>query len=140
MLRSFRSILDALTAAVAGIAAISVAVAGLGIMNVMLISVSERVAEVGLLKALGAPPQLIARLFLVEALFLSGFGALIGLGVGNGVLLLGARLWSGVPLAPSLTWTLAAFALALVAGGAFGFLPASRAARLKAVDALRGKR
>ena len=140
MLKSFRAILDALTAAVAGIAAISVAVAGIGIMNVMLISVSERVAEVGLLKALGAPPQLIARLFLVEALFLSGLGALIGLLIGNGALLLGARLWPGVPLGPSLAWTLAALALALVAGGAFGFLPARRASRLAAADALRGKR
>lgn len=140
MLRSFRSILDALTAAVAGIAAISVAVAGIGIMNVMLISVSERVAEVGLLKALGAPPQLIGRLFLFEALLLSGLGAGVGLAIGNGALVLGAHLWPGMPLGPSPTWTLAAFALALVAGGAFGFLPASRAARLKAVDALRGKR
>ena len=140
MLKSFRSILDALTAAVAGIAAISVAVAGIGIMNVMLISVSERVAEVGLLKALGAPPQLIARLFLVEALLLSGLGALIGLVLGNGVLLLGARLWPAVPLGPSLPWTAAALGLALAAGGGFGFLPARRASRLAAAEALRGKR
>ena len=140
MLKSFRSILDALTAAVAGIAAISLAVAGIGIMNVMLISVSERVTEVGLLKALGAPPQLIARLFLVEALLLSGLGGLVGLATGNAVLLLGAHLWPGVPLAPSLPWTTAALALALVAGGAFGFLPARRASRLAAADALRGKR
>jgi putative ABC transport system permease protein len=140
MLKSFRSILDALTAAVAGIAAISVGVAGIGIMNVMLISVSERIAEVGLLKALGAPRGLIARLFLLEALLLSGIGGVIGLVLGNGVLLLGARLWPSLPLGPSLPWTLAALALALTAGGAFGFLPARRAAGLTVVDALRGKR
>ena len=140
MLKSFRSILDALTAAVAGIAAISLAVAGIGIMNVMLISVSERVAEIGLLKALGAPPRLITRLFLLEALLLSGLGAGIGLVLGDGTLLLGARLWPGLPLGASLQWTTTALALALAVGGGFGFLPARGAARLSAVDALRGKR
>jgi putative ABC transport system permease protein len=140
MLRSFRSILGALTATVAGIAAISLAVAGIGIMNVMLIAVSERVAEVGLLKALGATPQLIARLFLVESLILSAIGAVLGLAIGNGALLIGARLWPGMPLGPSLAWTLGALALALGAGGAFGLMPARRASRLAAADALRGKR
>ena len=140
MLRSFQAILDALIATVAGIAAISVAVAGIGIMNVMLIAVSERVAEVGLLKALGAPPRLIARLFLVEALLLSAIGAAVGLAIGNAALLLGARLWPALPLGPSLGWTIGALSLALVAGGVFGFMPARRASRLAAAEALRGKR
>ncbi|HET7224557.1 MAG TPA: ABC transporter permease [Candidatus Eisenbacteria bacterium] len=140
LLRSFRAILDALTAGLAAIAAISVAVAGIGIMNVMLVSVSERIAEVGLLKAIGAEPRQIASLFLTEALLLSGLGGLAGVAVGAAALLVGARIWPNVPLAPSGRWMLASLALALVAGGAFGLAPARRAARLPAAEALRGKR
>jgi putative ABC transport system permease protein len=78
MLATFGAVIDALTAALAGIAAISLAVAGIGIMNVMLVSVSERSSEVGLLKALGARRRQIMGLFLAEALMLSGSGAVIG--------------------------------------------------------------
>jgi putative ABC transport system permease protein len=140
MLRSFRSILDALTAAVAGIAAISVAVAGIGIMNIMLIAVSERVAEVGLLKALGANRGEITRLFLLEAMFLSGWGGALGITLGIGAILAVAHARPDFPLEPSGPWTLAIFVVALTVGGVFGLLPARRAAGLAAAEALRGKR
>lgn len=140
MLKSFRAILDALTAAVAGIAAISVAVAGIGIMNVMLIAVSERVTEVGLLKALGARRRQVAVLFLVEALLLTAVGAATGVGFGVVALALGARVWPDLPLAASPLWIVFVTALAFVLGGGFGLMPARRASALPAAEALRGRR
>ena len=139
MLRSFRAIIDALTAAVAAIAAIAVGVAGIGIMNVMLIGVSERVPEVGLLKALGARSGQVARLFLVESLLLTGIGVVLGFAAGVGLLLLGARIWPGVPLAVSPGWLGAVLALALVVGGTFGLVPARQASSWPAAEALRGR-
>ena len=93
MLATFRSIIDALTVALAGIAAISLAVAGIGIMNVMLVSVSERTSEVGLLKALGAKRRQILCVFLVEAVLLSGSGATLGSILGVIGIFIGAGIW-----------------------------------------------
>ncbi len=140
MITSFRSILDALTIGLAGIAAISLAVAGIGIMNVMLVAVSERVAEVGLLKALGARPSQITRLFLSEALLLSAAGAILGMLAGLGLVALARRLFPVLPLSPSPAWMAAILVLALVTGGVFGLGPARRAARLPAAEALQGRR
>ena len=84
VLSTFDDILGALTLAVGGIAAISLAVAGILIMNVMLVAVSERTAEIGLLKALGATPRQILLLILAEASLLSLLGALLGLALGQG--------------------------------------------------------
>lgn len=140
MLSTFRTVIDALTAALAGIAAISLAVAGIGIMNVMLVSVSERTSEIGLLKALGARRRQILRVFLVEALLLSGAGAAIGIAFGSAAVLIAAAAFPDFPLRPNPAWMAAVLALALVAGGAFGWMPARRAARLETVDALRGGR
>lgn len=132
----FDAILKALTAAVAGIAAISLIVAGILIMNVMVVAVTQRRAEVGLLKALGAEGRTIRRLFLGEALLLSLAGCVFGLAIGE----MGSRLvaWWFPSLQPGLPpW--AALAAAAVAGGSgllFGVLPASRAARLDPVLAL----
>ena len=140
MLKSFRSIIDALTLGLAGIAAISLAVAGIGIMNVMLVSVSERTAEVGLLKALGGDRRQIVSLFLTEALLLSAMGLGVGLAAGLGLMRVASGLFSGFEVRPSLTWTVAVAALALGAGAVFGLSPARRAASLPAVEALRGRR
>src|SRR5262245_5548452 len=139
MLKTFSSVIDALTAGLAGIAAISLAVAGIGIMNVMLVSVSERTGEVGLLKALGAKRRQILDVFLVEALMLSSGGALIGIAVGVAVIFIGAAIWTFIPLKPSPGWIALVLGLALVAGVSFGLMPARRAASLPAADALRGK-
>ena len=139
VLATFNSIFDAISFALAGIAAISLVVAGVLIMNVMLVAVSQRTREIGLLKALGAKQRQIIALFLTEAVFLSILGALAGLGIG----LIGARLMNvAVPIvelsAPP--WAMAAaVAIAMASGLLFGILPARRAARLDPVQALAGR-
>lgn len=140
MVASFRRILDALTWALAGIAAISLAVAGIGIMNVLLVSVAERVEEIGLLKALGAPPHDVLRLFLVEALLLSSIGAILGTLAGAVILAAAARALPQLPLRLDMMWSLIAALFALGTGALFGWLPARRAARLDAAEALRSAR
>jgi len=140
MLKSFRSIIDALTVALAAIAAISLAVAGIGIMNVMLVSVSERVPEIGLLKALGARPRQITALFLAEAVLLSGVGAIAGLGAGYILATIAARMFPALPLIPSVMWMGIVMALSISLGAIFGLIPARRAAGLAPADALRGRR
>ncbi|HVP38258.1 MAG TPA: ABC transporter permease [Candidatus Saccharimonadales bacterium] len=140
MLKSFRSVIDAMTLALAGIAAISLAVAGIGIMNVMLVAVSERTAEVGLLKALGADRGQILSLFLTEAIMLSGMGALAGLALGLALMQVGGVLFPALTLQPSVIWIAAVVALSLGAGALFGLSPARRAASLASVEALRGRR
>jgi putative ABC transport system permease protein len=138
MLKGFTNIIGALTAGLAGIAAISLAVAGILIMNVMLVSVSERTAEIGLLKALGARRRQILGLFLAESLLISALGALLGVAVGTGLVLLLAGVWPVLALAPSGGWIALVTVLALAAGALFGLMPARRASRLAAADALRG--
>ncbi len=136
ILKSFTNILRTLTLAVAAIAAISLAVSGLGIMNVMLVSVSERSSEVGLLRALGAERGQIARVFLAEALLLSGIGALVGIAVGVAGVAVLVELYPKFPARPPLWAIGSALGLALGAGAAFGLAPARRAARLDPVAAL----
>ena len=140
MLATFQSVIDALTAALAGIATVSLAVAGIGIMNVMLVSVSERAAEVGLLKALGARRRQILAVFLSDAVVVSTAGAVLGILAGVIVVGIGAAIFRDFPLRPDAGWIGAVFALALVAGVLFGLMPARRAARLAPVDALRSRR
>jgi putative ABC transport system permease protein len=140
MLQSFRSIIDALTLALAAIAAISLAVAGIGIMNVMLVSVSERVSEVGLLKALGGQGRQILSLFLAEALLLAGAGAVCGVVLGAFILRAASEFWPELSLVPNPYWAAGIVGFALFAGALFGAIPALRAARLPAADSLRGRR
>ncbi len=139
VLSAFNRILGALTLALAGIAAISLSVAGIGIMNVMLVSVSERTPEVGLLKALGAPPREILKVFLVEAVLLSAAGGVLGLLIGyagSGVL---GQAFPALPARPPAWAVFAALAVSLLSGAVFGVLPARRAARLDPVIALAGR-
>jgi len=136
VLASFNRILGVLTLSLAGIAAISLSVAGIGIMNVMLVSVSERTAEIGLLKAIGAPPAEIQKVFLVEAVLLSLAGGILGLAAGYaGAEALG-RAFPALPASPPPWAVAAALAVSFAAGIAFGVLPARRAARLDPVTAL----
>lgn len=137
MLSTFTNVINALTAGLAGIAAISLAVAGILIMNVMLVSVSERTGEVGLLKALGARRGQILAMFLTEALMISGQGALLGIATGVAVVYAAAGVFPDLRLAPSPLWIAIVTALALAAGVTFGLMPARRAARLQAAAALR---
>lgn len=139
VLSTFDAIFGVLTLVVAGIAAISLLVAGIIIMNVMLVSVSQRRSEIGLLMAVGAPPGLILHLFLIEALLLGMLGALVGVLIGRlGVWALSSA-YPGFPLITPLWAYLAASCTALGAGLLFGWLPARRAARLDPVQALMGR-
>jgi len=136
VLATFDKIFTALTLAVAGIAAISLAVAGILIMNVMLIAVTQRTAEIGLLKAVGAPGRQILGLFLSEAALLSLAGAACGLAVAvAGKWALGLIFPNFALVVP--VWSpVAAVGVALTTGLVFGVLPARRAARLDPVMAL----
>ncbi len=139
LLSTFDRILRTLTFTVGGIAAISLAVAGILIMNVMLVSVSQRVAEIGLLKALGAAERQVLRLFLTEAIMLAGVGAALGLAIGL-IGIAGLRhAFPEFPVAAPLWAPLAAVGIALLTGLVFGVLPARRAARLDPVHALTGR-
>ncbi len=138
VLASLSSILGILTLVVAGIASISLGVAGIGIMNVMLVSVSERTDEVGLLKALGANQRQILQVFLLEATMLSSAGGLIGLASGTALVELGNLLYPRIDAVTPL-WAIAAvLGLSLGTGIVFGVLPAWRASRLDPVAALQG--
>ena len=136
VLGTFDRILAALTLAVAGIAAISLAVAGILVMNVMLVAVTQRTGEIGLLKALGATGNAIRLAFLAEAAILSIAGALAGLALGH----LGAwglRLaFPDLPAYPPDWAIIAGLGTAIVTGILFGVMPARRASRLDPVDAL----
>lgn len=136
VLSTFDRIFRTLTYTVAGIAAISLVVAGVLIMNIMLVAVSQRRSEIGLLKALGTSARQIRHLFLTEAALLSLLGALLGLGIG----LLGS--WALRQFYPVLDFSaplwaqLAALLVALATGIVFGVMPARRAAVLDPIEAL----
>jgi putative ABC transport system permease protein len=133
---TFDSILRMITLGLAGIAAISLVVAGVLIMNVMLVAVSQRTTEIGLLKALGARRAQIVALFLAEAASLSLLGAVAGVALGGaGALILGI-VFPALEFVPP-AWAVAmAVAIAVSSGMVFGILPARRAARLDPVTAL----
>lgn len=136
ILATFDKILTALTLAVAGIAAISLVVAGILIMNVMLVSVAQRRHEIGLLKALGAPGTTVRRLFLAEAALMAGLGAVGGVALGQ-IASAGLRgLYPQLPAVAPVWALLAAVGTALGAALLFAWLPARRAASLDAAQAL----
>lgn len=136
VLKTFDRILSALTYAVGGIAAISLFVAGILIMNVMLVAVSQRTSEIGLLKSLGASAKEILNLIVIEAILLSSLGAALGLVIGH----LGS--WAiryAFPILPAYppTWaTFTSILVALTTGVLFSLLPAKKAAQLDPVIAL----
>lgn len=139
VLAAFDRIFQVLTLTVAGIAGISLIVAGILIMNVMLVAVVQRRPEIGLLKALGAPARLVLVLFLFEAGLLALVGALAGLGTGLAAVWLVRRLFPVLPLAPPWWAVVAAVLVAVVTGLVFALVPAKRAARLDPVRALTGR-
>ena len=134
LLTTVSSILGALTAGLGGIAAISLVVGGIGIMNIMLVSVTERTREIGLRKAVGATPQAILIQFLIEAIILSFTGGTIGILIGiSGSLLIGHFIKTSITI-----WSIGlAFAVSTLVGIIFGVAPAIKASRLNPIDALR---
>jgi putative ABC transport system permease protein len=136
VLATFDRVLGALTAGVAGIAAISLAVAGVLVMNVMLVSVAQRTSEIGLLKALGAPAATIRAVFLTEAALLSVAGAVLGYLVGHAGAFAVRTAYPAFPAWPPTWAVVAALGTALVTGILFGVLPARKAAALEPVAAL----
>lgn len=136
VLETFDKILGVLTLGVSGIAAISLAVAGILVMNVMLVSVTQRTAEIGLLKALGATSKAVRQLFMVEALLMSLVGGLLGLLLGYVGAALLRQLYPTFPAYPPLWAVLAGLGTAVASGLIFGIMPAKRAAALDPLQAL----
>jgi putative ABC transport system permease protein len=139
MLATFDRIFVTLTLAVAGIAAISLVVAGILIMNVTLVSVSQRTHEIGLLKALGATSGTIRAMFLGEAVILALAGAGLGFAAGKAGVWLGRQMYPAFPLAAPPWAIVSALGVAVGTGLLFALLPARRAARLDPVQALVGR-
>lgn len=125
---------DTFTWLLGSVAAISLLVGGIGVMNIMLVSVTERTREIGIRMATGARARHIMQQFLLEALAVSALGGLIGVGLGLGAAAVVAHF--GTPVSYSLLPVLLAFGCAFSTGLLFGFLPARKAARLDPVAAL----
>lgn len=136
MLETMTSMLDTLKAAIAGIAAISLLVGGIGVMNIMLVSITERTREIGTRKALGAPNLAIRIQFIIEAMIICLIAGMIGVVLGVGLGSAAASLL-GYPAKPSGSACTIAVAFSMAIGIFFGYYPANKAAKLDPIDALR---
>ncbi|WP_308638214.1 ABC transporter permease [Paenibacillus silvisoli] len=136
LLDSFSSISDTLSLALGGVAAISLLVGGIGIMNIMLVSVTERTREIGIRKAIGAKKRDILTQFLIEAIALSGLGGLLGIAIGVGASELLSRMMK-LTVVLSLPIIGLAFGFSVFIGIVFGLFPANKASNLRPIEALR---
>jgi len=136
MIESFETVMSMMSMLLSGIAAISLLVGGIGIMNMMLVSITERTAEIGLRKAMGATPGRIQLQFIIEAIFLSLIGGMIGLILGSAIAYAVATF---IDISFSITLSTIALAVGFSAavGIVFGYMPARKASRLNPIDALR---
>jgi putative ABC transport system permease protein len=130
------STIGVLTGLLGAVAAVSLLVGGIGIMNIMLVSVTERTREIGIRLAIGALKWQVLAQFLVEAVVLSAFGGVIGIGVGLALAAIGGSFLS-IPFVLSPAIVAAAFLFSAAIGVAFGYFPARRAANLNPIEALR---
>jgi putative ABC transport system permease protein len=135
-LDTFETITTLLTVFITGISAISLIVGGVGVMNIMLVSVTERTKEIGLLKAIGAKRKDILSQFLIESAVMTTIGGLVGilLGIGGTFLI---SIIAGIPFVVSVPWILLAVGISTSVGVVFGLYPARKAANLHPIDALR---
>ena len=136
MIDSISSVTGTLSAMLSGIAAISLVVGGIGIMNIMLVTVTERTREIGLLKAIGAKQKDILWQFLIEAVVVTLMGGLIGLLLGIIITFIATKFLS-IPFVVSITSILLAIGVSTAVGIVFGYYPAKKAAKLQPIDALR---
>jgi putative ABC transport system permease protein len=139
MLKSMDSILNILTLAVAALGSISLLVGSVGILTIMTIAVSERISEIGLLRAIGAERRSIFQLFLCEALALSGAGGLCGVLLGVTLVWILDAALPALPVELAWAYIAAAFMVSLLIGVAAGVAPAIKAARLEPLEALRAE-
>ncbi|MGG0822044.1 ABC transporter permease [Paenibacillus turicensis] len=136
MIKSFQTIMSMMSVLLSGIAGISLVVGGIGIMNMMLVSITERTKEIGLRKALGATPGRIQLQFIMESIFLSVIGGAIGLVLGAVIAYVGTNIMDvSYSLAPSTIVLALGFSAGV--GVIFGYMPARKASRLNPIDALR---
>ncbi len=139
MLDVLGSVMDVLTFAVAALGGISLFVGGVGILTIMTIAVSERTAEIGLLRAIGATQGQVLRLFLYESILLAAAGGVAGLALGFGMAVLLVFAVPALPVHPSTEYVLLAEGLAVFIGLAAGIVPARNAAALQPLEALRAE-
>jgi len=125
-----------LTALLGAVAAVSLLVGGIGIMNIMLVSVTERTREIGTRLAIGALEREVLMQFLIEAVVLASFGGVIGIVLGLSMAAVGAHVLS-MPYIPSPEIIAVAFIFSAAVGVVFGYFPARQAARLDPIEALR---
>lgn len=138
LLDSLNSMTAMMSMMLGGIAGISLLVAGVGVMNIMLVSVTERTREIGIRKALGAKKHNIMQQFVIEAAVTSSLGGLIGILLGSGATtIIGAAM--GMDATPTPGAVIISFCVSVGIGLLFGYMPASRAARLNPIDALRSE-
>lgn len=136
MIESMEKTSALLSASLAGIAGISLIVGGIGIMNIMIVSVNERTREIGIRKAIGARKSNILLQFMIESIFLSTLGGLLGIGTGLGLVWIVGQF---IPFPIQYAWNMVviAFAFSFAIGVLFGIIPANKAARLRPIYALR---
>lgn len=136
MLETVSATSDTLSMALGGIAGISLFVGGIGIMNIMIVSVNERTREIGIRKAIGAKKINILMQFMIESIVLSGFGGLIGVGLGLGISWAVGN-YTSMNVATSWNMVVISFLFSLFIGVVFGMMPANKAARMRPIHALR---
>ena len=136
ILESFNTIMDSMNLFLILIAGISLLVGGIGIMNIMLVSVSERTREIGIRKSLGAKDSVVLSQFVIEAGTISSIGGILGILIGIGFSLLIGHLMD-LTVAPTFNTIALSFGVSFAIGVLFGFLPARKAAALNPIDALR---
>ena len=138
MISAMSTMMDTVTLAIGVIAGISLLVGGVGVMNIMLVSVTERTREIGIRKALGAKKRVILQQFVMEAAVTSTIGGIIGIFIGS-LASTGIGTLMGIASPPTFSAAFISFTVSVGIGLVFGYMPASRAAKLNPIDALRSE-